>query len=598
MISTAELASTAVSAAPQGPRSELSVRAILTGMVVAFAVGGSYPYVVLKLGFGPTISVVSAFLAYLGLNLIAVITRKRTGRYEYNIVQTAGTAAGQAAFMCVVLAAFDFLRAKPELGFTINPTPFQVFIWMSVAGCLGVLLAVPLRKHYIDEENLSFPDGTVAGETLVILDSGGSEAKKRAYVLAGGGVFSALFTWLRDAAHKIPEGLDFGEKLTALRVGFEFSPMSFGSGLIVGLRITLSMALGMVLAWFIAPDIVVDQGWVAKKDYRSVLTWVMWPGTGVLVAGGLTALALKWKVVAKTFADLTQGKLTHGSDFPMRWVGIGAGILSVALIVIQYYSLGVAPWESVIAILISVVLMVVGIRVLGETNWAPISSMANMVQGLFAVISPGSIGVNMVASGMSGTVAGAGEHLMQDYKAGKIIGSNNRALTYMQLLATPVGALAIAWAYPLLKGRYGLGSDCFERSTALAAEACKGMPSPISVKWAGFAELLLGGIEKLPKYSMHALAVAIVLGVLITIFEEKHKRFLPSPTGVALGMLVPAAAILPMLLGGIVQHVWHRVDPKSEEVYVVPIASGLVVGEAMLGLVIPLLMAAGILGGN
>lgn len=579
----------------EGPRSELTVRAVLVGMVVAVLVGCSYPYVVLKLGFGPTISVVSAFLAFIGLNLIALVTRRRTGRYEYNIVQTAGTAAGQSAFMCVVLAAFDLLRQTPSLNFHINPSPFQVFIWMSVAGCLGVLLAVPLRKHYIDEEKLTFPDGTAAGETLIILDSGGSEAKKRAYTLAGGGIFSALFTWFRDAVPQlIPGSLSFSPALSALRVGFELSPMSFGSGLIVGLRITLSMALGMVLAWMIAPDFVVSQGWVAKKEFTPVLQWVMWPATGILVAGGLTGLALKWRSIQRTFVDLAGGKLAQGSDFPMRWVGIGVGVLSVALIAIQYYSLGVAPWESAVAIIVSVVLMVVGIRVLGETNWAPISSMANMVQGVFAAISPGSIGVNMVASGMSGTVAGAGEHLMQDYKAGKIIGSNNRALTYMQLLATPVGALSISLAYPLLRDRYGIGGECFARNANYSAEACNGMMSPISVKWAGFAEILMGG--KLPPYTMHALAIAVVLGVLITLFEDKHKQYLPSPTGVALGMLIPALAVLPMLLGGLVQFIWQKVSPKTEEAYNVPLASGLIVGEALLGLVIPVLMMLGIIG--
>lgn len=594
---TAVPSSSAVVAGPAdaGPRSELTVRAVLTGIVVAAMVGSSYPYVVLKLGFGPTISVVSAFLAFLGLNLIALITRRRTGRYEYNIVQTAGTAAGQSAFMCVVLAAFDLLRQTPGLNFQINPTPFQVFLWMSVAGCLGVLLAVPLRKHYIDEEKLAFPDGTAAGETLIILDSGGSEAKKRAFTLAAGGIFSALFTWFRDASPKlIAESIAFSPALSALRVGFELSPMSFGSGLIVGLRITLSMALGMFLAWFIAPDLVVDAGWVKAKEFTPMLRWVMWPATGALVAGGLTALALKWKLVAKTFSEMAQGKLAEGSDFPMRWVGLGAGVLSVALITIQYVTLGVAPWESAVAILVSIVLMVVGIRVLGETNWAPISSMANMVQGVFAVISPGSMAVNMVASGMSGTVAGAGEHLMQDYKAGKIIGSNNRALTYMQLLATPIGAASIALAYPLLRNRYGIGSDCFERNASFAAETCNGMASPISMKWAGFAELLMGGISALPKYSMHALAVAAVLGVLITVFEDKHKQYLPSPTGVALGMLIPAAAVLPMLLGGLVQFIWQKLSPKTEEAYNIPVASGLIVGEAMLGLLIPLLMSLGL----
>ena len=129
-------------------------------------------------------------------------------------------------------------------------------------------------------------------------------------------------------------------------------------------------------------------------------------------------------------------------------------MLAVALVVLQKYSLGIEVWESVAAILISIPLMLVGARVLGETNWAPISAMANMVQGIFALLSPGNMPTNMVASGMSGTIASNGEHLMQDYKAGKIVGSNNRYLTYMQLIATPIGAASVAVVYPLLRRTY------------------------------------------------------------------------------------------------------------------------------------------------
>ena len=456
-----------------------------------------------------------------------------------------------------------------------------------------MLLAVPLRKHYIDEEKLTFADGTAAGETLVLLDAGTKGARDGVRMLAIGSAISAVSTWFRDGFPKwlrfIPEGVPVPEKWEAMRIGCDISALSFGSGMIVGLRITLSMAIGMVLAWYIAPGVLFEKQWITQWDFLTNLRWVMWPATGLLVCSGLTALALKWKIIARTFADMAQGKMKAGTDFPMAWVGIGSLVLSIALITFQKLMMGVAVWESVIAILVSVVLMVVGIRVLGETNWAPISAMANMVQGVFAAISPGSIGVNMVASGMSGTIAGSGEHLMQDYKAGKIIGSNNRALTYMQLIATPVGAAAIAIVYPLLRARYGIGAARYGIAPEWANEAGKGLTSPISMKWAGFAEILKTGIKSLPESALWALAIGAVLGIVITIFEEKYKNWLPSPTGMALGALIPASGVLPMLIGGIVQYVWHRVNPKQEDALNVPLASGLIVGEALFALIIPIM---------
>ena len=148
--------------------------------------GASYPYVVLKFGFGPNISVVSAFFGFLALGLLS----KSYNRWENNLVQTAGTAAGQVAFLCWLLAAFDILAAEPGSGFDVHLTRMQTFVWLSAAGLLGVFMAVPLRKHFIEQEDLPFPDGMAAGETLIMLDSRGEQGRKAAFAMIGalGGV--------------------------------------------------------------------------------------------------------------------------------------------------------------------------------------------------------------------------------------------------------------------------------------------------------------------------------------------------------------------------------------------------------------------------
>src|ERR1700745_1521820 len=92
---------------------ELTVRAIVIGLIVALIIGSAYPYCVLKLGFGPNLSVVSAFLGF--IVLVLILRASGTNSRENNIVQTMGTSAGQTAFMCVLLAAFDMLNAKGVL---------------------------------------------------------------------------------------------------------------------------------------------------------------------------------------------------------------------------------------------------------------------------------------------------------------------------------------------------------------------------------------------------------------------------------------------------------------------------------------------------
>ena len=89
-------------AKPTGP--ELTIRSIVVGLVVAVVIGSAYPYCVLKLGFGPNLSVVSAFFGFIALVLILRATN--TNPRENNIVQTMGTSAGQTAFMCVLLDRF------------------------------------------------------------------------------------------------------------------------------------------------------------------------------------------------------------------------------------------------------------------------------------------------------------------------------------------------------------------------------------------------------------------------------------------------------------------------------------------------------------
>jgi uncharacterized oligopeptide transporter (OPT) family protein len=276
-------------------------------------------------------------------------------------------------------------------------------------------------------------------------------------------------------------------------------------------------------------------------------------------------------VIAKTFRGLTAKEVDAGGDFPIRWVLWGSIAMAVILATVQKISLGFPLWLSAVSMLLSLVLMLVGIRVLGETNWAPISAMANVMQAVFALLAPGHVPINMIGSGMSGAVAANGEHLMQDYRAGKIVGSTNRNLTLLQLIGVPIGAAAVAIVYPAVRARYGIGG-------------AGGLTSPISVKWAGFAELLAKGFGALPQSALWALIVGLALGVILTVLEASPRigRFIPSPTAIGLGMLIPGYAVIPMVAGGMIQAIWKKTSPRTEHIYDVPLASGFITGEALV----------------
>src|SRR6266496_453465 len=495
---------------------ELTTRSIIVGLIVALIIGSAYPYCVLKLGFGPNLSVVSAFLGFIALVLI--LRAAGTNARENNIVQTMGTSAGQTAFMAVLLAAFDMLNARGIFNPPIQLGTWQIFFWLCSASLLGILLAVPMRRHYIDEENLTYADGLAAGETIIVLHEGRDKGASAGPVKALGlgslasGVLMILTSFL-----KLFSDTWFLPGMQPMNIGLNWSLLSFGSGLLVGFRICQAMAIGMYISWFILPPYLLSHGMIPEQTYPMTLRWVMWPATGLMVAGGLTSLALKWNLIVKTFRGLKGSKVDH-HDFPMQWVVVGSLVMAVVICLVQYFSMGIPVWLSFIAILLSLPLMLVGLRVLGETNWGPISAMSNMMQAIFAFISPGNVPVNMTSSGLTGTIAVTSEALMQDFKAGQLIGSNSRSLTIAQLIAAPVGSIATAMVYPVLRDRYGIGPQ--------------GLSSPISVKWARFAELLTKGLNALPPGCLVGLAIGIVLGIALTLLAERWAELVPSPSAI------------------------------------------------------------------
>lgn len=586
---------------PPGTR-EFTLRAVIAGMVVAAIMGAAYPYVVLKLGFGPNVSVVAAFFGYLALGILF----RNFNRWENNIVQTAGTSAAQTAFMCIILAAFDFLGQSPKLNYHFSPEPYEAFLWLAAGSILGILLAVPLRRHFVVDEKLTYPDGVAAAETIIVLDSRGKEARHPAIALAIGTVISGILMYLQQrwggallkdlglADAPIPETVFltmFGLTWPTAGGGIAVSLLGIGSGMIIGTRITISMAIGAILSWIIAPHFLVDQGILAAPPQRGdILRWVMWPGTAMLICAGLTTLAIKWRTLARTFSHLSRESVAS-DDFPLRWVMIGVVLSTLALVAIQITIFDLAWWMPILAVLLSVPLMLVGLRALGETNWGPISQLTNLMQAIFAGVAPGNATVNLITSGTTGTIATQSEAIMQDYKAGHIIGSTPRFLTYSQLLAAPIGAAAVAWMYPLLVETYGIG-------TQVVAPGVQPLTSPISQRIAGFAEFLVLGGEALARYAAEAAILFAVIGILIALFE-KRSVLIPSATGLGIGMMVPGAVVFTMFIGGsIVLVLWRLLGQRSAKQLAIPLATGLIAGEALVAVVIPLLVVLGLLSAN
>ena len=173
---------------------------------------------------------------------------------------------------------------------------------------------------------------------------------------------------------------------------------------------------------------------------------------------------------------------------------------------------------------------------------------------------------------------------MQDYKTGHLIGSTPKNLTWAQLIAVPVGAAAVAFVYPLLVATYGIGGD-------------NGLQSPISQRFAGLARILSTGFSALPQGALAALLIGVGVGVLLSVLESngKLRNWVPSPTGIGIGILVPGSAVITMFTGAAVGEIWKKVNRAGYEARMVPVAAGFIAGEAIIAVLIPILVSIGIL---
>jgi uncharacterized oligopeptide transporter (OPT) family protein len=356
---------------------------------------------------------------------------------------------------------------------------------------------------------------------------------------------------------------------------------------LVSFRVNLTMFIGGIIGWIVLPYYLVTNGILPDHPTRTqALYWLMWPGVGMIIASGIASLLLRWRMLVDTFRSLRKVELSEG-EFPLQWVIGGSIVLIIVLCAIQYLVLGIPVWITLLCVGLAMLLMLVGLRALGETNWGPIGQLSNVTQGLFALIAPGNPLVNVMSNATTGTIAVTSEGLMQDYRAGQMIGSTPRSMTYAQLMAAPIGAAALAVVYPALVKTYGIVGEHAQLS------------APGSRRIAGFVELLTGGAGQIAPSALWAAGIAAVIGVILAILEENKRivRFVPSPMGLGLGVLLPFSAVSTIFLGSVGGLIWQRTNPKSAGKYLVPLASGLIAGEALVAVMVPaLLPLLGLLG--
>lgn len=600
-------------------RPEITWQSVVGAIVVSAIISMAYPYIVLKLGMGPNMSVLAAFMGAIFLALTAMGSRGQNA-VQNNIIQSAATSAVSTAFMCVVAAAFGYLAMNESVEVKVNISAWEMFTWLSCSGAIGVFFSAMFRRYFVDDPEMIFADGVAAAETINVLDKGAASGP-RFKVLGVGALGGVVVSFLRDALGWLPN-LNFAARY---RIGIEWSLLNIGTGLLIGMNVGMSMLLGTIVVWifgpmvmekagmFIVQNSVAPQYWdqvqalagltsldeaqrlflqqhggmmvnyINGSHFAILMLWFMWPATALMIFAALTAVLMKWRSIASMFRELGSAKAPghERTDVSLRTIIIMSALFTVLLAWIQNLHFDMPYWQTVAAVVCGLPLILVGVRVLGETNNGPVSLMANTLQAIFRLFSP-HIGHNLVAAGMSGNINSQGEGLMQVFKTGKLVGSTPRVLTWVQFWAVPIGAGAVALMYPVLIGHYGLGGD--------------GLAAPTGLKLANMAVLMSKGASAFPPGALMWTVIAAVTGVLLAVFRDKFRwRWLPSAAGFGFALILPGTLNLPIALGALIGFVWSKFSPGSYERNYVTVASGFIGGEALIaGLILPVLFYFGV----
>jgi uncharacterized oligopeptide transporter (OPT) family protein len=554
-------------------------------------------YMGLKAGVVVGGSLVAALLSFVVFRAL----RLSFTPLKNNMAQTVGSASGTLGNV------WDVLPALVLLGTPL--TMPQAMVWCFSVSLLGVFFAIPLRHQLIEIEKLPFPDGTACAETIRSLHEEDRVARSKTGVLGLTGTLAAGFAFLKEGLPQLAGSLaevagglsariggilsrihvpdrifpfDLlgpvirGHRSSELYLGFTTSPMFLAIGLLVGPRIGLSMLLGAVVSWGLIAPWLLQQGVIEAVKYRQTVSWTMWAGTALMVSAGLTSLIKHAPSLVRAFRRMTRASSTFKDgrgavEVPFQlWLG---GILVAAALVLTVLRIqfGVPVWAGVAAVALSFVLAIVATRAAGETNNNPVGAVGHVTQGVFSGI--GSFGAiqNVMAGGVAAAGASQATDIMQDLKTGHLLGATPRRQFWAQLVGVAVGTCVAVPAFFLLWRVYGLGPES------------EVLPAPAGISWSNFARVLSEGWTALPPHAPGAVLLASLLGVALALPPQRIQRHLPSAFGLGIAFIYPGMYALTICLGSLLGPVLRKSSPDFMQRNGFILASGLIVGEAVMG---------------
>lgn len=547
---------------------ELSWPAVIVGWFLGVIIAISIGYAALILGFSIEGSELAAIL---GFGILRGILRRKS-IVENNIVQTiaSGVNGASSGLMFSVPAIFI-------LGYGDRFDPYILTFGCIAGAFLGIAFIIPLRKHMIDFERLTYPGGVAVA---TILKSPGAGVRKAVILLAAALVSAGLAigveqTGFRDwdlgALIGMPDYMNGIWYISLLTIGVGFIAGRGGVAFIIG---------GFVAYWFLSPmlattggfpldeigNVISDPGQLRVMLYRPL-------GIGMLIGGAMMGVALAFPLILSAVRAMQKASQVESSlsadEMPIKLLYvaiIGATILLCFMAVTSADSVGLGRGLAM-AILGTLWIWMSGIilsEAIGRTNWSPLSGMTLIGVTLLIILTHGmERGDSIVAAIMVGAATcvamSQATDLMLDLKTGYLVGATPKKQQLGQFIGAWLGPIVVVALIFILHEAYTLGSEQ--------------LPAPQGQVLASMVEGIMGGDIPTEKYAAGALLggllSAVIGGLGIT---------------VGLGFYLPFNIVLTYSLGTLAREICDRVKGKDwSEGVGIPIAAGLIVGEALIG---------------
>ena len=588
---------------------QLTWRAVLMGSCLGSVLSLTNLYIGLKAGWGFGVAITACILSYaIWTSLLRLgLTRTPMTILENNCMQSTASSAGYSTGGTLISAFAAFI--------IVNGQPMSIpmmLAWVFCIAVLGVTMAIPMKRQMINIEQLRFPSGIAAAETLRALHAESSQGLRAAKALSIAGLVAAADKFWAEGLSLVGASLErfsstalltglqqwlLGSHYTAWSgrsVIFAWDFIFLAAGAITGMRVCATMLFSGTLCWAIVVPVLQAKGVITGAGFTAIVQWTLWFGASCMVTAGLTSLALSWRTTLSAFRDLGQivsrrpasaGEPTglQAIEAPMRWFAVGQLASLAALAWLGHVGFGMPVRQTAIAVALSFVLALVACRVTGETDTTPVGAMGKVTQLTFGALSPGNVNVNLMSANITAGAATSAADLLSDLKSGYLLGANPRQQFLAQFAGIFVGTIVTVLTFAaLVPNAQVLGTEQF--------------PAPAAQTWAAVAVALSKGLSALEPIKLWLIAAGTLTGVALQVAPSLLPRFehsLPSAAAFGLAWVFQWHYGLLFFLGAVIAASVERRRPDLAAEFTFPVASGIIAGGSLMGVAVVLLANGG-----